>query len=248
MSEHISIFDDLYSIREQISDGYFLILNNRIKNLIQENRYLRKTIARILPGQSITIQYTQLSDENDDEIEIEYIDDNSDIQQEIYEVIQQQCTCTTRWSFPNLIGINENLSDFFCYHSVERLQNCENFKKLMEKLPLLENLFRKIDLPFAEDGLYQEFVKHDFILIIQILLFLISNITDKMNKIIISFVMYDFHIKNLFFLQDNKKYAIKIFKKFEEFLIDRDFIDLALEYNINYIKWLEIFKKTISEE
>jgi len=202
MSEHISIFDDLYSIREQISDGYFLILNNRIKNLIQENRYLRKTIARILPGESITIQYTQLSDENDDEIEIEYIDDNSDIQQEIHEIIHHQCTCTTRWSFPHLIGINENLSDFFCYHSVERLQNCENFKRLMEKLPLLENLFRKIDLPFAEDGLYQEFVKNDFILIIQILLFLISNITDKMNKIIISFVMYDFHIKNLFFLQD----------------------------------------------
>ncbi len=177
-------------------------MNNRIKNLIQENRYLRKTIARILPGESITIQYTQLSDENDDEIEIEYIDDNSDIQQEIHEIIQHHCTCTTRWSFPDLIGINENLSDFFCYHSVERLQNCENFKKLMEKLPLLENLFRKIDLPFAEDGLYQEFVKNDFILIIQILLFLISNITDKMKKIIISFVMYDFNIKNLFFLQD----------------------------------------------
>jgi hypothetical protein len=240
MSEHIDIFEDLYSIREHISDGYFLILNNKIKKLIQENRYLRKTIASIIPGESLTIQFTHSSDENDDSIEIEYLDDDSDIEQE--------CSCSTRCRFQDLIDIKPDFSDVFCINSMESMQNCENFKKLMEKIPLLENLFHKIDLPFIEEELYQEYVKSEFVLFTKIILFLLDNITNKRKKIIIFLVMYDFHIRNINFLIEHQRYAKSIYKKFEELLNDSDFIPLTLEYNVNYIRWLEILKKQISQE
>ena len=46
----------------------------------------------------------------------------------------------------------------------EKMRDCENFKKLLDLLPLLENLFNKIDLPFIEEAINQEYEK-DFIIV-----------------------------------------------------------------------------------
>ena len=89
----------------------------------------------------------------------------------------------------------------------------------MEKLPLLENIFHKIDLPFVEEGIYQEYVKQDFTNIGKILLFLVEKISNKRNRIIITLVMYDFIIKNTKFLIDYQRYAIATSNKFEELLL-----------------------------
>ena len=118
----------------------------------------------------------------------------------------------------------------------------------MEKLPLLENIFHKIDLPFVEEGIYQEYVKQDFTNIGKILLFLVEKISNKRNRIIITLVMYDFIIKNTKFLIDYQRYAIATSNKFEELLTDSDFISVALEYNIDCARWLDIMKSTISQE
>jgi len=164
-------------------------------------------------------------------------------------VIQQQiCSCSTRWIFPDSYRVTDNLTTCFCLESLEKMQNCENFKKLMEKLPLLENIFHKIDLPFVEEGIYQEYVKQDYTMICKILLFIVEKMFIKRNKIIITLVMYDFIIKNANFLKDYQRYAIATSNKFEELLTDSDFISIALEYSINCAKWLDIMKSTISQE
>ena len=234
MDDHLSIFDDLYDIKDDITDGKFLILNNKIKSLIQENKNLKKKLSK----KGKIVDYVP---EINQEAPV--------IIHEIELVIQQQiCSCSTRWIFPDSYRVTDNLTSCFCLESLEKMQNCENFKKLMEKLPLLENIFHKIDLPFVEEGIYQEYVKQDYTMICKILLFLVEKIFNKRNKIIITLVMYDFIIKNANFLKDYQRYAIATSNKFEELLTDSDFISIALEYSINCAKWLDIMKSTISHE
>jgi len=148
MEEHLSIFEDIYDIKDSITDGQFLTLNNKLQKLIQENKDLRESLA------------------NHDLI-----------------VEQPQCSCSTRYVFPDIFNLIENhLSDFFCVQSYERLANCENFKRLMERFPHLENIFRRIDLPFAEKPIYKEYVKDEVVLISEILLFLVKNVSEKKDK------------------------------------------------------------------
>ena len=234
MNDHLSIFDDLYDIKDDITDGKFLILNNKIKNLIQENKNLKKKLSK----KGKIVDYVS-----------EINQETPVIIHEIELVIQQQiCSCSTRWIFPDSYRVTDNLTSCFCLETLEKMHNCENFKKLMEKLPLLENIFHKIDLPFVEEGIYQEYVKQDYTMICKILLFILEKMFIKRNKIIITLVMYDFIIKNANFLKDYQRYAIATSNKFEELLTDSDFISIALEYSINCAKWLDIMKSTISHE
>lgn len=213
MEEHLSIFDDIYDIKDNITDGQFLNLNNKIQKLIREYKDLRESLA------------------------------NS-----AWIVEVPQCGCTRRWTFPNLLASDAVPSDYFCLESLERMHNCENFQRLMEKLPLLENLFRKIDLPFVEEAIYEEYVKHEFTMIARILLFLAAEISGKRNKIIITFVMYDFIIRNANFLKDYPRYTNASCLKFEELLVDREYIPILSEFNINYAKWIDIMKSNIVSE
>jgi len=214
MEEHLSIFEDIYDIKDSITDGQFLTLNNKLQKLIQENKDLRESLA------------------NHDLI-----------------VEQPQCSCSTRYVFPDIFNLIENdISEFFCVQSYERLANCENFKRLMERFPHLENIFRRIDLPFAEEPIYQEYVKDEVVLISEILLFLVKKVSEKKDKAIITFVLYDFMIKNVNFMKDYQFYTKLLISKFEELLEDEEYIPIALEYNVSYTKWLDIMKSAIVEE
>jgi hypothetical protein len=205
MSNHLEIFEDIYDIKDNITDGQFLTLNNKVKNLIQENKELRQSLSNYV------------------------------------------CCCSTRYVFPEMFNLIENdMSDFFCVKSNERIANCENFKRLMERFPHLENIFRRIDLPFTEETIYQEYVKDEVILISEILLFLVKKVSEKKDKAIITFVLYDFMIKNVNFMKDYQFYTKLLISKFEGLLADEEYIPIALEYNINYTKWLDIMKSTIS--
>ena len=211
MEEHLSIFEDIYDIKDSITDGQFLTLNNKLQKLIQENKDLRESLA------------------NHDLI-----------------VEQPHCSCSTRYVFPDIFNLIENdISEFFCVQSYERLANCENFKRLMERFPHLENIFRRIDLPFAEEPIYQEYVKDEVVLISEILLFLVKKVSEKKDKAIITFVLYDFMIKNVNFMKDYQFYTKLLISKFEELLEDEEYIPIALEYNVSYAKWLDIMKSNI---
>ena len=207
MEEHLSIFEDIYDIRYNITDGQFLTLNNKLQKIIRENKDLRQSLSKYV------------------------------------------CCCSTRYVFPDIFNLIENdISEFFCVQSYERLANCENFKRLMERFPHLENIFRRIDLPFSEEPIYQEYVKDEVILVSEILLFLVKNVSEKKEKAIITFVLYDFMIKNVNFMKDYQFYTKLLISKFEGLLADEEYIAFALEYNVNYTKWLDIMKSNILHE
>ena len=207
MEEHLSIFEDIYDIKDSITDGQFLTLNNKLQKIIQENKNLRHSLSKYV------------------------------------------CCCSTRYVFPDMFNLIENdISEFFCVHSYLRIENCENFRRLMEKFPHLENIFRRIDLPFAEEQIYQEYVKDEIILASEILLFLIKKVSEKKDRSIISFVLYDFMIKNVNFMKDYQFYTKLLVSKFEGLLEDEEYIAFALEYNVNYTRWLDIMKSTIVPE
>jgi len=207
MEEHLSIFEDIYDIRYNITDGQFLTLNNKLQKIIRENKELRQSLSKYV------------------------------------------CCCSTRYVFPDIFNLIENdISEFFCVQSYERLANCENFKRLMERFPHLENIFRRIDLPFSEEPIYQEYVKDEVILVSEILLFLVKNVSEKKEKAIITFVLYDFMIKNVNFMKDYQFYTKLLISKFEGLLADEEYIAFALEYNVNYTKWLDIMKSNIIAE
>ena len=207
MEEHLSIFEDIYDIKDSITDGQFLTLNNKLQKIIRENKDLRQSLSNYV------------------------------------------CCCSTRYVFPDMFNLIDNdISDFFCVHSYLRIENCENFKRLMEKFPHLENIFRRIDLPFAEEPIYQEYVKDEIILASEILLFLIKKVYEKKDRAIISFVLYDFMIKNVNFMKDYQFYTKLLVSKFEGLLSDEEYIAFALEYNVNYTRWLDIMKSTIVPE
>jgi hypothetical protein len=207
MEEHLSIFEDIYDIKDSITDGQFLTLNNKLQKIIRENKDLRQSLSKYV------------------------------------------CCCSTRYVFPDMFNLIENdISEFFCVHSYLRIANCENFIRLIEKFPHLENIFRRIDLPFAEEPVYQEYVKDEIILASEILLFLIKKVYEKKDRAIISFVLYDFMIKNVNFMKDYQFYTKLLVSKFEGLLEDEEYIAFALEYNVNYTRWLDIMKSTIVPE
>lgn len=211
MSNHLEIFEDIYNIKDNITDGQFLSLNNKIKVLIQENKDLRNSLSKYV---------------------------NEDV-----------CTCSSRYIFPDIFNLIENdISEFFCVDSYLKMVNCENFKRLMEKFPHLENIFRRIDIPFVEEPIYQEYVKDEIILISEILLFFIKNVYEKKDKAIITFVLYDLMIKNVNFMKDYQFYTKLLIKKFEELLEDEEYIPIASEYNVNYTRWIDIMKSLIVQE
>mgnify|MGYP003348000767 CR=1 FL=1 len=152
MDKHLSIFEDIYDIKDNITDGQFLTLNNKLQKLIQENKDLRESLA----NHALIVE-------------------------------QPQCNCSTRYVFPGIFNlVDNNLSEYFCAQSYERLIRCENFKRLMERFPHLENIFRRIDLPFVEEPIYQEYVKDEVIMVSEILLFLVKKMSERTQFLYVS--------------------------------------------------------------
>ena len=238
MDNHLDIFDDIYDIKDNITSGQFLILNNKIKNLIQENKNLKEK----LPNSMFQFENEEFGEEIQEQSNVE-IQEQSNV--EIRSTLRLNCGCLCYCNFNNPFMFGD-LSYCFCLASYEQMENCENLKKLFEKVPLLQNIFHKIEQSFTEESLEQEYNKNEIVSIYRILLFLFEKISEKKSKIIISFVIYDYIIKNINFLKDHQKHAHTVYRKFEELTTDEDFVLTALEYNVNYKKWLDIIKSTIS--
>jgi len=78
-------------------------------------------------------------------------------------------------------------------------------------------------------------------MVIKIFLNFMKKSSGKRKKIIV-FALYDFLLRDRLFLQTNSNFANTSLEKFEEFLTNTSFIELAIEYNVNYQKWHEILK------
>jgi len=261
--DHLDIFNDLYAIKDKISDNDFLVLNNKIKKLIQENKELRK--VKPLPGRVIcinpslvngVIQYRYLSaDESEDESEevelIEVDTEDEDFpERDIPHLFTQtnilpqpmlhQCQCASKWLFSLTDRPEGELYDYFCLQSEQQMLNCENFKKFIEIMPLLENLFHKIDYPFVDEPIEQDYCRDQLIFTLRILMSINEQLSGKRRKSIITFVMYDLLIRTVNFLKSNQRFLETSIRKFNEFLLDDDYISLAGIYNVNIQKWKDI--------
>ena len=253
MNEHLDIFNDIYAIKDKISDNDFLELNNKLQKLIQENNQLKekkkgqrrrrmilipsRSNNRILPGIS-----REFIIENDDEENI-----NSQEDEQIIEIEEERgCRCREIWSYQSYMDHDVDLSKCFCFGSDESLRECENFILLVQELPLLENLFEKKDIPFIEEPINSEYNKNDIVRVSKVLLEIIENIRGTKRKSIIAFIMYDYYIRNIRFLIDYPRFAKATYNKLELLIREEPtFITYAQEYNVNYKKWQEIFKSIV---
>jgi hypothetical protein len=48
MSNHLEIFEDIYDIKDNITDGQFLNLNNKARKLVQEIKDLRQSLSKYI--------------------------------------------------------------------------------------------------------------------------------------------------------------------------------------------------------
>lgn len=223
MNRHIDIFNNIFAIKDKISDNDFLEINNKLQKLIQENEELRNKI-NTQPEEETDEEYTETEEDEESEEE------------------QSQCTCTSKWKYLEPIVLAEDMNEYFCLESEQCMKKCENFKKLLEDFPQLENLFNKVNFPFVEDQIEQEYVKNNIVMTVRIFIGLIDKFRGKKNKAIISFIIYEYLIKNINFLKDNEKFTQTVSKKFEEFIEDTEYVQLAQEYNVNLSKWNHILK------
>ena len=302
MDNHLDIFNDIYAIKDKISDNDFLELNNKLQKLIQENNDLKeKKIKqrrrrmvlipidnyRLLRDNSAVIvnqeqrqnrehqnrEHEELDEENEeldeenedfdeeheeldeeheelDEENEELDEENEDLDEEHeeldeeHEELDRECKCSRRWCFPEMT--DNNYIKYFCLSSIVSLRQCENFKRFILEFPLLENLFEKIDLPFVEEPIYEDYDKKKVVMITRIFLEFIDKINEIKMKSLLNFVLYEYYIRNIRFLIDYPKFAKTTLNKLEKFIEEEpEFVICGQEYNINYKKWYEIIKNIV---
>lgn len=278
MEEHLSIFDDIYSIKDNISDEIFLKLNNKVQKLISE---LKECKAKLEDyddeddfssslGSSISLydsDSSSLYDEEDSDDHIlpeiiinleasefqEETDETNDVDlEEESEIELEGCHCSEKWIFPSMDGeITTDLKfdKYFCLENEERMKNCENFKKFIEKFPLLNNLFAKQEIPFIDAPMNEDYDSKYVSMIIRIFLSIISKLNCDKHRSIMKMVLYDYMIRNSRFLVDNQNFTKTALRIFDEFIEkEPSFVALAVELNVNYTKWQEIFNNIVIKE
>lgn len=249
-SNHIDIFDNIFAIKDKISDNEFLEINNKLQRLIEENNELRRYNNTLIkngrmPRGMRLILVPRNRENNEDSSESEELVDSVE-SDEFEDNNTNICTCGGRYIFTDIMLLpDDGFTNFFCLDTDEKMRNCQNFRKLLDFFPLLENLYNKIDIPFIEEQIEQEYTKSVIVRKMRILLSIIEKQQDRMKKAIVSFVMYDFLIRNIRFMKDNNRFAISCLKKLEELISEEEYRQLAQEYNVNYRIWHEILKSVV---
>jgi hypothetical protein len=175
--------------------------------------------------------------------------------------IKNECNCTNNWfSINDIKKINDN---HICFCSGEKLLKCNNFKNLVNKLPLLGNLIEKQNISFIHNEILPTKINkyNNYYIMEKILLILINfcnNLDDKKQKIITSFVLFDIVIRNIDLFIEHATYnnkqqkMIKVIEntknKLEYFIVyEPEYITYANEYNVKYFEWYEIFCNTLNK-
>ena len=141
----------------------------------------------------------------------------------------------------NIIKTADDYQDYFCLESLDKLKECKNFKELLLDIPLLQNLFEKVDLPFAEDISDKEYNFENFKSILHILIMLNIFITNSRSKIIVMLCIFHYLIINFKFCTNYPNFFSVGITKFDEVIKDNEFINITKEFNIDIDKWKKIF-------
>lgn len=266
----IEIFNDLDDIKEQIPEGIYIKLCNKIQSLIKENCKLQNQIKY---GCSCGNCYYSSEDE---------YQDSSEEQEEgpgpVEESEQEITEIYNNMSLDEILDYNEDIHLFLfeyeckcdlenkvldkeCFYYKERLYNCKLFQyKCNNGFELLLNIFEKQDKEFTTEPIYfdiNENKKNEIILNIKFLLEFLGNIDNlrlidiserRRYRMIISFVIYDYLFKNFSFCLQYLKFLKTMSERINNFINEVEgYSLLALEYNIDSNKWKEIINNKIIE-
>ena len=141
------------------------------------------------------------------------------------------------------IKLNNKLS--YKNHFCGLNKKCKNFSWLIEEIPLLNNLFEK-QIEFIDECIDGDYDKKYVEKIVHIIVAVNSKIREVKKNVIVTFVLYDFLLRNSRYLIDNVDFTKTILKKMEDFIEkEPTYISLANEYGVNYIKWLDLLKDIV---
>lgn len=235
------IFDLIDSIQLKISSEEYLKLMNTAQKLVQ----------KIKDGEQAEISAISDSASNDG-VRI-YVSndryDSSSSDSEIEETSDDTpCTCVSRFAYPEdfpTSGSHRTYSQMFC-RGINIFQ-CENFKRLCEEYPLINNLIEQQNMPFADSETYAPYELPKVKMVFSIFITLNDMFDYRRHKIIISLILFDFAMRNIQFIADDRdSFGQVAYHKFISFMYEEDFPEIAEEFNINLDNWRLAFERAIA--
>jgi len=235
------IFDLIDSIQSKISSEEYLKLMNTAQKLVQ----------KIKDGEQAEISAISDSASNDGGRIYVSNDryDSSSSEDEIEEISDDTpCTCVSRFSYPEdfpTSGSHRTYSQMFCHRM--NIFQCENFKRLCEEYPLINNLIEQQNMPFADSETYAQYESPKVKMVFSLFITLNDMFDYRRHKIIISLILFDFAMKNIQFIADNRNSFGRVsYDKFISFMYEEDFPEIAEEFNINLENWRLALERAIA--
>jgi hypothetical protein len=233
------IFDLIDSIQSKISSQEYVDLMNTAQQLVQKIRDSEQEEMSVISDSSSS---------DDDRI---YEGNNltsSDSDSEIEETSDDTpCDCVSRFAYPDdfpISGNNRTYIQMFC-HGIGIFE-CENFQRLCHEYPLLHNLIEHQNYSFADRETYAPYNSPKVKMFFSILLSLNDILDYRRHKIIISLILFDFAIKNIQFIANNRNSFGRVaYDKFISFMYEPEFLEIAEEFNINLDNWRLALERAI---
>lgn len=231
------IFDLIDSIQSKITSQEYLDLMNTAQQLVQQIEDLeQEKLSEVSDSSSIS----------NEDINAQMSDSDSEIEERSN---YMPCDCVSRFAYPDdfpMSGNTQTYSQMFC-HGETRIFNCENFKRLCQEYPLLNNLIERQNIPFADGETYAPYDSPKVKMFFSLFISLNDIFAFKRYKIIIALILFDFAMKNIQFLADHPQSLGKIsHEKFISFMYDEDFLMIAEEFNINLDNWRLALERAIA--
>lgn len=232
------IFDLIDSIKSKILSQEYLDLMKTAQQLVQQIKDLEQEeeMSEVSDSSSIS----------NEDINAQMSDSDSEIEERSN---YMPCDCVSRFAYPDdfpMSGNTQTYSQMFC-RGEARIFDCENFKRLCEEHPLLNNLIERQNMPFTDRETYAPYDSPKVKMFFSLFISLNDIFYFKRYKIIISLILFDFAMKNIQFLADNPRSLGKVsHEKFISFMYDEDFIEISEEFNINLENWRLALERAIA--
>jgi hypothetical protein len=236
------IFDLIDSIQSKISSQEYLDLMNTAQLLVQAIEDGEQEEMSVISDSSsidsgrIYRRNIPMSESSSSEDEIEETSDDT------------PCDCLSRFVFPEdfpTSGSHRTYSQMFC-HGI-RIFQCDNFKRLCEEYPLINNLIEHQNMPFADSETYAPYESPKVKMVFSLLITLNDMLYYRRHKIIISLILFDFAMKNIQFIADYRvSFGQVAYDKFISFMYEDDFPNIAEEFNINLENWRLALERAIA--
>lgn len=232
------IFDLIDSIQSKITSQEYLNLMNTAQQLVQEIEDGEQDRMSEISDSS-SIDYARnipMLDYSFSQGEIEETSDDT------------PCDCLSRFVFPEdfpMSGNHRTYSQMFCHET--RIFQCENFRRLCEEYPLINNLIEHQNMPFADRETYAPYESPKVKMVFSLLITLNDMLDYRRHKIIISLILFDFAMKNIQFIADHRmSFGQVAHDKFITFMYEDDFPTIAEEFNINLENWRLALERAIA--